>query len=99
MRQGPDCEYDKRNRSVVSWDTEINWETYTPYAGAAEMLLHIMERSQWSHLVCRNISFLTIPTDDFEVYDKGQGMKEFVIDLHRVFELWFPIPIKLTATI
>ena len=50
---------------------------YTPYAGAAGMLLHINGNSQWenlNHSFCRKVLFLTAPHCQFRGI--GQGMKQ-----------------------
>jgi hypothetical protein len=53
---------------------EINWEIYTPYAGAAGMLLHINGKFTMGKLRWYLLSFLTAPHCQFGRV--GQGMKQ-----------------------
>jgi hypothetical protein len=64
----------------------INWSMYTPYAGAAGMLLHVSGKftmGNWNHLFCRNVSLLTAPY--CQCWGVGQGMQETYLCL------WYPL--------
>ena len=65
---------------------KLNWEIYTPYAGAAGMLLHINGKFTMeilNHLFCRKVSFLIAPHCQF--WGVGQGMKQTYL------YLWYPL--------
>ena len=66
----------------------INREIYTPYAGAAGMLLHLIGKftmGKLKNLFCRKVSFLTAPHCQFR--GVGKGMKQTYLYLwYSVFQ-------------
>jgi hypothetical protein len=78
----PNLIWSKINLSEIqALEYRTTWEIYTPYTGAAGMLLHINENSQWeswNHFLCRKVSFSTVPHCQFR--GVGQGFTFRYID-------------------
>ena len=64
-RQQPNPLSTKSWYELIDLEYRLNWEVYTPYTCATEMLLHIngkVTRGKWNHLFCREVCLRCWPS-------------------------------------